>query len=281
MSQTSISTSLSDLPDDELQRYGCDLGLELAEKMPRGELLRRIRARQELLLEIDHAALLDVVVWARRPVRRTAGKEELAQEIARMPVDNLDGLSRRGLEAVARLRGVEIEAEESDRALGKRIRESLNVWERMRQQRRRIVGGMLGRLVGGRSRRDEETYRFLPESGTTGELGEHSGKSGIVTGIARRIKGVADGYVEEKLDEVEERIDRKLDEIDSRLAEWRDRELANRLKIVKITLVGTILVGLLSLGYSYIQHRALIGGADESTAVWVEPVPEETAPERE
>ena len=121
----------------------------------------------------------------------------------------------------------------------------------------------------------------MPESGTTGELGEHSGKSGIVNGIARRLKGVADGYVEEKLDEVEERIDRKLDEIDSRLAEWRDRELANRLKIVKITLVGTILVGLLSLGYSYIQHRALSGGVDEPTAGRVEPAREATAIERE
>ena len=45
---------------------------------PRGELLRRIRARQELLVALDREALLEIVVWARRPVRRSSGKEALA-----------------------------------------------------------------------------------------------------------------------------------------------------------------------------------------------------------
>ena len=46
-----------------------ELGLTLDETAPRGELLRRIRERQELLVELDRDALLDIVIWARTPVR--------------------------------------------------------------------------------------------------------------------------------------------------------------------------------------------------------------------
>ena len=61
--------TLSDMPDDELLHYGRELGLDLPRDVPRGELVRRVRDRQELLLQLDRDALLDVVVWARRPVR--------------------------------------------------------------------------------------------------------------------------------------------------------------------------------------------------------------------
>jgi tetrahydromethanopterin S-methyltransferase subunit G len=77
----------------------------------------------------------------------------------------------------------------------------------------------------------------------------------VVGGIARTIRGVADGYVHEKLDEIEARIDRKLDEIDRRLGEWRDREIVNRLKIIKITLIASVFVFLLSLGYNYLKRK--------------------------
>ena len=47
-------------------------------------------------------------------------------------------------------------------------------------------------------------------------------------------------------------IDRKLDEIDRRLAEWRDKEIANRIRILKITLWASVIVGVFSLIYSYV-----------------------------
>ena len=72
-------------------------------------------------------------------------------------------------------------------------------------------------------------------------------------GIAGRIKKSADSYVNQKLDEIESRIDRKLDEIDRRLAEWRDKEIANRIRILKITLWASVIVGVLSLIYSYVK----------------------------
>ncbi len=49
------------------------------------------------------------------------------------------------------------------------------------------------------------------------------------------------------------RIDRKLDEIDRRLAEWRDKEIANRIRILKITLWASVIVGIISLIYAYVK----------------------------
>ena len=102
------STSLSDLPLDELTVYAGELGLQVEPRTPRGELLRRIRARQELLVALDREALLEIVVWARRPVRRSSGKEALARQIATIARARFEGLSERGLRALAQLRGVDV-----------------------------------------------------------------------------------------------------------------------------------------------------------------------------
>jgi hypothetical protein len=67
------------------------------------------------------------------------------------------------------------------------------------------------------------------------------------------VKKSADSYVNQKLDEIESRIDRKLDEIDRRLAEWRDKEIANRIRILKITLWASVIVAAVSLIYAYID----------------------------
>lgn len=109
-------------------------------------------------------------------------------------------------------------------------------------------------VVGDTGDADEGSYRFLPESPAAGTLRDHIAEQGVVGGIAHRLRSVADDYVREKLDEIENRIDHKLDEIDARLAEWRDKEIANRLRILKITLVVSVLVALLSLGYNVVTH---------------------------
>jgi hypothetical protein len=93
--------AISELPIDELIDYGKQLGLELNAKMGHGELLRRVRERQELLIELDKDALLDIVVWARRPVRQSASKEQLAKEIAAVKKMDFAQLSDRGLRALA------------------------------------------------------------------------------------------------------------------------------------------------------------------------------------
>jgi hypothetical protein len=244
--------SVSELPTDELIRYGRELGLELSDRTPRGELLRRVRQRQALLVELDREALLDVVVWMRRPVRRSSSKEVLAKEIARSDRTGFEGLSERGLRALARLRGVEPLEGEPLEQLQRRLAASDGLWNRLRRRRRQWVGRVVVRMMSN-GPDEPKDYQFLPEEGPP-TLREEIEEQGVVGGIARRLRGVADDYVREKLDEIERRIDRKLDEIDHRLAEWRDREIANRLRILKITLVFTILVAVISLVYSYIRH---------------------------
>lgn len=250
--ESKTSMALSELPADELIHYGQDLGLELDEKMSQGELLRLIRQRQELLVGLERDAMLDIVIWARRPVRASASKEDLAKEIASIKKMDFTDLSLRGLVTFARLRGLTAGESEPRETIEQRIRDHEPFWDRVRRKRRRAVGSLISRVVNGPPEEADE-YRFLPENGQTGTLKKQIEDEGVVGGIARKLRGAADEYVRVKLDEIEARIDSKLDEIDQRLAEWRDREIANRLRIIKITLVASILVALLSLGYSYIK----------------------------
>ncbi|MFQ5491240.1 MAG: hypothetical protein ACE5GE_11000 [Phycisphaerae bacterium] len=254
-SHNTLSPTLSDLPDDELIEYGRDLGLDLADGVARGELLRLIRRRQELLLELDRQAMLDVVIWARRPVRRSASKEALARHIAQLQLGNLAGLSDAGLEALARLRGLEVLPGDERADLERRLRHQGGLGNRLRRARRKLMARIIARAV---STAGDSEYRFLPdEEGDS--LRDQIQTDGVVGGIARKLRGVADDYVREKLDEIEQRIDRKLDEIDQRLGEWRDREISNRLRILKMTLIVSVLVALISLGYDW------LGRAERST----------------
>jgi len=253
------STGLADLPNDELVRYGTELGLKLRENAPRGELLRVIRQRQELLVELDRQAMLDVCVWARRPVRQSASKEQLAREIALIGKMDFAGLSRPGLITLAKLRGVETSRDEPDEQIKSRLRRAESISDMLRRKRRAVEAAVVAKLVPGGSPDEPKEYRFLPENHAHPDLKEQIAQDGLVGGIASKLRGVADDYVARKLDEIEHRIDRKLDEIDGRLQEWRDREIANRLRIIKITLVASILVLLLSLGYKYMDR--LVGSA--------------------
>ena len=250
------TVGVSELPVDELTAYGRELGLQLEARMGHGELLRRVRQRQELLLELDREALLDVVVWARRPVRASASKEELAKQIAAIAKMKFEGLSDRGLIAPAKLRGVPSRPSEPRELIEARLKDAEPFWRRVRRRRREVVGGVLDRMITGRREQAGEDYRFLPEEANGTSLKERIAEEGIVGGIAHKLRGVADDYVRQKLDEIEARIDGKLDEIDRRLGEWRDKEIANRLRIIKITLVASVLVLLLSLGYNYIKKWA-------------------------
>lgn len=253
--------SLSDLPHDELLRYGRELGLDLDAAMDSAEIVRRIRLRRELLVELDREAMLDVVVWGRRPVRKSAGKEHLAREIARIQRTGYEELSTRGLVVLAKLRGLATKPGDTADELIDAIRESDGVWKRITEKRRKWIGSVLSRVIEGKKSDESEAYRFLPEEGSPlSDAQKTSLKSqvethGIVGGIAQRLRGAADDYIQIKLDEIEARIDAKLDQIDRRLGEWRDREVANRLRILKITLGFTVLVAILSLGYNYAKRH--------------------------
>jgi hypothetical protein len=80
---------------------------------------------------------------------------------------------------------------------------------------------------------------------------------------AERLRGAADSYIAAKLDEIEARVDAKLDHVEARidakiielhkqLRQIRDRELRHRLRLLKITLIFTVLVAILSLVYKWL-----------------------------
>lgn len=249
------SSALADLPDDELAAYGQALGLDALPQTPRGELIRLVRERLEVLLELDHDAMLDIAAWARLPVRRTDGKETLARQIAGITKYRFAGLSDRGLRTLARLRGLELRPEEPRPHLERRLRRRGGLLATLRRKRRSVVGSIFASLVDNAS--DQQEYRFLPDQVSPASLKERIEEVGVVGGIAQKLRGAADHYVQQKLDEIEQRIDRKLDEIDRRLCAWRDQEVTNRLRIIKLTLVGAIIVAVVSLGYDYVKSRTV------------------------
>ena len=251
-SKAATSPSLVDLPLDELLRYGHSLGLTMPDDTDRGEALRLVRARQELLVELDREAMFDVVVWLRQPVRKSAGKEQLAELIANHAPMRFDGVSDRGLDVLVRLSGIEFARGAPRPEIERLLRKRAGMAGRMRRLRRRVVGSLIAKLLSPAPTDGRDTYRFLPEHDAE-SLRNDIEHDGLVVGVKRKLKGVADDYVREKLDEIERRIDAKLDEIDARLSEWRDREVTHRLNILKWTLAVSILVALLSLLYDRLR----------------------------
>jgi len=254
---------LSDLPIDELKHLADELGLDSTQYETPQELVAAIHQHRQMIATLDRDAMVDVVVWGRRPVTVNASKEQLTQEIARIKAMRFSGLSHRGLIALARVRGVACEDGEPIPQVLKRLKKQEGLIARFSRKRRALLGSVVSRILGESGAQD---YQFLPgpgdaTAGTTSStapakarsIKDEIEESGLIGGLTGRIKKSADGYVNQKLDEIEARIDRKLDEIDRRLGEWRDKEIANRIRILKITLWASIVVAGVSLIYSFIK----------------------------
>ena len=124
-------------------------------------------------------------------------------------------------------------------------------WERMRRKKRRFLGKMVSNMVGENPSHPDESADATAR--LPGSIRSDIEESGFWGGIANRIKRTADDYLAQKLDEIELRIDTKLEEIDKRLSEWRDKEIANRLRIMKITLWASVIVAMISLIYAWLK----------------------------
>jgi hypothetical protein len=255
---------ISELPKDELSHLAESLGLDATRFKTQQHLVAAVHERRQLIAGMDRQAMLDVVRWGRRPVTVNASKEQIAQEIARIRSMKFGGISHRGLMALALLRGLEATEEDPAPRIVRRLRRQEGFFSRLNRKRRAILGGMVASIVGEKD--STADYKFLPDPnagdgnpGSAGSVKPESirdaiEESGLFGGISNRIKKGADQYLNQKLDEIEARIDRKLDEIDRRLAEWRDKEIANRIKILKITLWASVIVGIFSLIYAYVTE---------------------------
>lgn len=248
--------SLETKTHDELANLARDVGLRDVDSLSSDALLRRVGRRVGILRALDSQALHDVLRWGRRRVGTNASKSEMVREIMTINRDDYDTLSHRGLIALARLRGMDLKDDEHAETIVDRLRESEGFWPKFHRKRRRLIGSLLEKIV-------EAPTTPPPKVAVSGESPEEKERRirsqiedhGLVGGIANRLRGAADSYIETKLDEIEIRIDAKLEEIDRRMAEWRDREIANRLRILRITLAFTLLVALVSLGYNYVKGR--------------------------
>jgi len=267
---------LSELPKDELEHLAEEYGLDPTAYKTRQHLVVGIHERRQMIAALDRDAMLDVIRWGRRPVTANANKEQIAQEIARIRSMKFAGLSPRGLLVLARMRGIPCGDGEPVPFLVKKLKKQEGLFSRLNRKRRAMLGSLVSRMVGDDTAATTD-YQFLPGDGQGGgaagaaggpagpgsatvgspapstSIKEEIEESGLFGGITSRLKKSADAYVNQKLDEIEARIDRKLDEIDRRLSEWRDKEIANRIRIMKITLWASVIVAVVSLIYAYIK----------------------------
>jgi hypothetical protein len=254
----SPARQLGDLPRDELAALAEEFGLDPTRYKEAAELVAAIHDRRQLIATFDRDAMLDVVRWGRRPVAINATKEQLAQEIARIRSMRFAGLSERGLVTLAKLRGLDCNDADPVPLLIKRLKKQEGFFAKLNRKRRSFIAGVVANIVGESDSSHEYAYLPSPDGKTTStgpgqaSIKQEIEEAGLFGGISNRLKKTADTYINQKLDEIEQRIDRKLDEIDRRLAEWRDKEVANRLKILKVTLWASVIVGIISLIYSYV-----------------------------
>jgi hypothetical protein len=261
------SRQLSDFPRDELEALADEFGLDPTRFKTGPQLVAAIHQRRQLIAEMDRDAMLDVVRWGRRPVTATATKENLAQEIARIRSMKFSGLSHRGLVVLAQLRGAAVQGDEEIPLLVRKLRQQEGIFSRVGRKWRGLLGSGVAKMIG--ETESERDYKYLPgpqssptadsaaaassSSTSSSSIKDEIEEAGLLSGLSNRIKKTADSYLNQKLDEIEMRIDRKLEEIDRRLAEWRDKEIANRIRIMKITLWASVIVAFISLVYAYVK----------------------------
>lgn len=260
---------LTELPVDELEHLAEDFGLDPSSFKTRQHLVAALDERRKAIASMDRDAMLDVVRWGRRAVAVNASREQLALEIARLKSMKFDGLSVRGLRVLGQMRGLKLGGSETPESIARMLQKQEGFLARFARRRRAFVGRMIAGMLG--EAEPEPDYQFLPPQQSGGAansaaapppakpdqrsatIADDIEESGLFGGLASRVKKTADVYLNQKLDEIEQRIDRKLDEIDRRLADWRDKEIANRVRIIKITLWASVAVAALSLLYTYIK----------------------------
>ncbi len=233
-----------------LTRQARRLGLTVRENWSDEELSKHLGARKEQIESLDWGGLMDIVSWAKHPVPTRPDKLAVAQIILAHRRGHYQGLSHRGLMALAVLRNVRFKKTDSARKVISRLRRSEGIWGYVLRKRDKWLGSMLSDLLDADP--EIQGVQQTDKSSQEATLREHIEEKGLIEGLGSGLRGAADGYIHEKMEEIEARIDYKLDEIDKRLAEWRNRELTNRLRMIKITLIFSVVIALLSLLYTYV-----------------------------
>src|SRR5687767_9675557 len=137
---------MADMPRDELDHLADEYGLDTTCYKTRQQLVTAIHDRRQLIAALDREALLDIIRWGRRPVTVNATNEQLAQEIARIKAMKFHGLSRRGLVAMARLRGIGAGDDDSVPLLVKKLRKREGLFAKLNRKRRAVLGSIVCKI---------------------------------------------------------------------------------------------------------------------------------------
>ncbi len=252
--ESGIRTDIREMPTEELRVLASQLMLVISPTVSREELIRIIEDRLKIIEAIPRQALMDIVVWSHRPISQSADKLTLIREISQIKFTRYEGLSHRGLIALAKLKGIEVREDVPTEKLRRVLMDNEGISGWISRKRRELIAKVIGKLIDEDNQKASREYQFLPDKqDNSPSLQKTIEQQGVVGGIASKLRGAADDYINAKLDEIEKRIDQKLDDIDRRLAEWRDQEIANRLKIIKITLIASAIIAFISLIYSYLK----------------------------
>lgn len=254
---------MGDLSDAELAALGEEYGLDPHDYRKKVDLVSAIHDRRQTIAGLDRDAMMDVLTWAGLSVPDNAGKDQIAIEIIQLRTMRFSGLSQRGLYALAKLRGARVEVDATSEQLLQALKRQEGLFKKLKRKTRswfgKKVAGWMGETneialpPGDAPQQEPPKSTAEPAAGARpANTRQEIEDSGFFSGIANRVKRQADSYLNQKLDEIESRIDRKLDEIDRRLAEWRDKEIANRIRILKITLWASVIAAVVSLIYSYV-----------------------------
>ena len=233
-----------------LIRQAKRLGLAVGERWSDEKLSESLAQRKKQVEALDWGSLMDIVSWGKHSVPTRPDKLSVAQIILAHKRGHYQRLSHQGLMTLAVLRNIRFKENDSAKKLISRLHRNEGLRGYVLRKRDKWLGSMLSDILDADPQIQETSQNG--ESSQRLALKEHIEEKGLIEGLGSGLRGAADGYIREKMEEIEARIDYKLDEIDKRLAEWRNRELTNRLRMIKITLLFSVAIALLSLLYTFV-----------------------------
>ena len=239
-----MARTLEELSDVELRGLAEELGLGPAAKETRSGLVARIRSRQQSISGVSREELARILRWAGEEVTDFDAKDPLVRRFYRVNFRRTAGLSTEDLRIVARMHGMTFDEATSPEELARMIETSARRWTDVLKRAGGRVVGLITRKAA-RTSGAEETPPLAEEQ-------EGVVSAGLKKGFKAALRFGVDDYVKEKLDEIEARIDRKLEELDRKMDEWRLREVRHRLRIIKYTIIATVIVAVISIIYKYL-----------------------------
>lgn len=250
-----IAAELGELDIEQLQQLCRLLNVRVDNHATLVHMRRELLRRMTMVSSIDDAPMQDLLQWAGSMAGAKPTPVRVIAHIAACTRTDYFRLPEPALRRLAAIRGVKVSEQMDAGQIVDALKRSEGLMGILRRKKRELIGSLLGGLF--------EQAAGVPDSDTqtstngNDQLKKKIVDEGFTRGLSSQLRGMADSYVSTKLDEIEQRIDRKLDQIDKRLSEWRDAEVRNRLRMLKITLVFSVVIAVVSLGYSVVRHYVL------------------------